>query len=354
MRKHSSFSFLLVFIAVFCVFLGTAFAEEITITDVLGREVTINVPPELAVVAGKKTGTISEVPFMFKHASGHIGAFKGGQDKGKFMALIENDAPAMEDSSVEAIAAMKPDLIFLKSYTREDAGMAFEETGIPVVYLSLETFDDYQVDIMNVGKVMEEEERASEILAYYDEIVARVAEKTKDLAEKKRVLLLQYAETDGAYTLKVAPVSWLQTQIVELAGGEPVGTEVGMNANSWIDVNFEQIAAWDPDVVLVVNYFADPKASVQKLLGEPGWAQLRAAKEEQVFPFGKDTLSWDSASPRWGLGLLWTLKTVYPELGEDIDLDQEMLKFYRWFGLSDEVIEENLIAAYHAEPALVP
>ena len=65
--------------------------------------------------------------------------------------------------------------------------------------------------------------------------------------------------------------------------------------------------------------------------------------------FGKDTLSWDSAGPRRGLGLLWTVKTLYPELSEDIDLEAEMQKFYSWFGLTPEVIETELISAYLAE-----
>ena len=344
--------FVVCFLTLFCLMYGSVFAEPVKITDILDREVTVDVPPTLAVITGKKTSTITEVPFMFEYGKGHVAVPSGGQDGGKFISLLENPLPELKDATVESVAAMKPDVIFLKSYTREDAGIAYEETGIPVIYLSLESIDDYHTDVMNVGKIFGEEKRAEEILAYYDDIVKRVTEKASAIKEKKNVLLLQYSESNGAYSLKVAPAGWLQTTMVEMAGGEPVWKEIGLNANSWTDVSFEQIAAWDPDVILVVNYFSDPKVSVEQLKNSTGWDQIRAVKENQIFPFAKDTFSWDSSSPRWGLGLLWTFKTLYPESAQDIDIDAEMLKFYKWFGLSDESIQANLIDLFHAEPQL--
>lgn len=353
MSKKSFWLMWLVVLAVLLSGIGIVSAENASVVDILEREVTVEVPPALGVVAGKKTATISEAPFMFENAAGHMAATVGGQDKGKFQSLLADRFEAIEDSSVEAIAALKPSVIFLKSYTREDAGLAYEETGIPVVYLSFESIADYRKEIPMLGKIYNEEARAAEIVAYYDGIVNTVTGKTKDLSEKPKTLLVQYSESDGAYVLKVAPEGWLQTEMVSMAGGDPVWLDIGLNPNSWSDVNFEQIAAWDPDVILVVNYFADPKASVQKLVSEPGWADLRAVKEGEIYPFGKDTLSWDSASPRWGLGLLWTFKTIHPELAEDIDMEQEIVKFYQWFGLSEDVIRENLVNAYLAEPEMV-
>lgn len=323
--------------------------KEATLTDVLGREVTFNAPAASAVIAGKKTGTIVELPFMFESGRTSVITGRGGQDKGKFMSLLDIQTPELEDGSVETVAAMKPDVIFLKSYTREDAGIAFEETGIPVIYLSLESPADYVVDVAAVGKVFGEEERAAEILAYYAEIEERVAKIAAGVETKKKVLLLQFAEADGAYALKIAPANWFQTSMVEDAGGDPVWKADAEKTNKWMDVNFEQIAAYDPDVLLIVNYFDDPKANVAMLKEDEAWKELRAVKDGEIYPFGKDTLSWDSAGPRRGLGLLWTVKTLYPELSADIDLEAEMQKFYSWFGLEPDVIEAELISAYLAE-----
>lgn len=323
--------------------------QQVIVTDILDREVTIDTPVASAVIAGKKTGTIWELPFMFENGRMVTMVGRGGQDKGKFQSLLNIQTPELTDGAVEAVAAMKPDVIFLKSYTREDAGIAFEESGIPVVYLSLESPADYIVDVQNVGRVFGEEERAEDILMYYAEIEDRVAEIAAGIETKKTVLLLQYAEADGSYALKVAPANWFQTSMVEDAGGIPVWKADAENTSQWMEVNFEQIAAYDPDAILIVNYFDDPKANVESLKADPIWQELRAVKEDAIYPFGKDTLSWDSAGPRRGLGLLWTVKALYPEAAADIDLEAEILRFYAWFGIEPEVIESELIAAFKGE-----
>ncbi|HOW07808.1 MAG TPA: hypothetical protein PLQ28_08260, partial [Flexilinea sp.] len=64
--------FVVCFLALFCLTFGSVFAEPVKITDILGREVTIEVPPALAVITGKKTSTITEVPFMFEYGKGHV------------------------------------------------------------------------------------------------------------------------------------------------------------------------------------------------------------------------------------------------------------------------------------------
>lgn len=323
--------------------------EKVTLTDILGRDVEVNAPAASVVIAGKKTGTISELPFMFERGRAVTITGRGGQDKGQFQSLLNIETPELSDGSIEAVAALRPDVIFLKSYTREDAGIAFEETGIPVVYLSLESPADYLVDVANVGKVFGEEERAAEILAYYADVEERTAKIAAAIPEKKTVLLLQYSESDGATALKIAPASWFQTTMIEDAGGVPVWKADAGGIKGWTDVNFEQIAAYDADVILIVNYFADPKENVAALKEDPAWKELRAVKDGQFFAFGKDTLSWDSAGPRRGLGLLWTVKTLYPEAAAEIDLEAEIQKFYGWFGLAPEVIEAELISAYMGE-----
>ena len=355
--KRINLSLLLAFVLLISIGIFAAGAQDavaveqrqIVLTDVLGREVEIDAPAASAVIAGKKTGTIWELPFMFDNGRMVTITGRGGQDKGKFQSLLNIQTPELSDGAVEAVAALKPGVIFLKSYTREDAGVAFEESGIPVVYLSLESPADYIVDVMNVGKVFGEEERAEEILAYYAEIEDRVAEIAAGIESKKTVLLLQFTETDGSYALKAAPADWFQTSMIEDAGGVPVWKADAENMSQWMEINFEQIAAYDPDAILIVNYFADPKANVEMLKADPIWQELRAVKDGEIYPFGKDTLSWDSAGPRRGLGLLWTVKTLYPEAAAEIDLEAEMMRFYKWFGLAPEVIESELVSAFKGE-----
>jgi len=51
---------------------------------------------------------------------------------------------------------------------------------------------------------------------------------------------------------KVPPLDWLQTNMVEMAGGIPVWKDVP--TDGWTTITLEQIAVWNPKVILLVDY----------------------------------------------------------------------------------------------------
>ena len=141
----------------------------------------------------------------------------------------------------------------------------------------------------------------------------------------------------------VPSANWLQTVIVELAGGEPVWTEA-VTSGGWTVVNFEQIAAWDPELIMVVNYFDDPGIAVAELRIDPKWQALRATQEDNIFAFPGDFLSWDQPDTRWILGLQWLATKIQPDRFESLDLLDEVKTFYEeMYGLDAETFESEVL-----------
>jgi len=103
----------------------------------------------------------------------------------------------------------------------------------------------------------------------------------------------------------------MQTRLVEMAGGTPVWT--GANPGSgWAKVNAEQIAAWNPDAVFVVNYRADARGAAASFAADPRLARVQAVKDSAVYGFAQDFYSWDQPDTRWILGLEWLARKLYP------------------------------------------
>jgi len=69
-------------------------------------------------------------------------------------------------------------------------------------------------------------------------------------SERPSVLVLQYSEDGGEISFKVPPASYLQTTMVQNAGGNPTWLDVDGGADGWIQVGLEQIAVWNPEVIL--------------------------------------------------------------------------------------------------------
>jgi iron complex transport system substrate-binding protein len=209
--------------------------------------------------------------------------------------------------------------------------------------LNLETPAFFYEDIRALGKVLNSPERAEEIISYYQKIETEVSELLADLPETQRpsVLVLQYSADGGEISFKVPPTSYLQTTMVQNAGGNPVWLDADGGTNSWIQVGLEQIAVWNPEIIFVVNYAGDSVETVQELVVSPTWEGLKAVENQQVFGFPADYASWDLIDPRWILGQQWLATIIQPDLTTGINLETQVISFYQTlYGLSVDQINE--------------
>jgi iron complex transport system substrate-binding protein len=339
---------------------STALPAEtgVTLTDALGRTVQFDRLPQRIVIAGRASTLITDAVYMFPEASARLVALtRSGQDRASdFIAVVDPayDQKALieRDVSVEQVAALKPDVVVLKSYLADSLGAPLEQLAIPVVYVDLETSQQYERDLLILGRLLGNEGRARTLVEFYrtreDRVTQAVAGVTGE--QKPRALLLQYSSKGGEVAFNVPPATWIQTAMVEQAGGDPVWKEAA-ETGGWTVVNLEQIAAWDPDFIFVVDYSSDVAQTVDSLKANPQWQVLRAVREGSLYGFPKDFYSWDQPDPRWILGLTWLAKTMHPDRLADVDPRQEMFRFFeQMYGLSEEAIEESILPRLQGEP----
>ncbi|MFH1330938.1 MAG: ABC transporter substrate-binding protein [Actinomycetota bacterium] len=323
---------------------------EVVVVDALGRTVALPEVPGRIAVAGRGAFMIFDAVYLFSGGSERLVGLETGRETSKaFAALVD---PSLSDKTVfaknvgaEEIAATDPDLVILKSYMASDLGTPLEQLGIPVLYLDLETPEQYERDLAVLGTVLGEPERANEIAAFYRDRAARIAAATAGLADDRRpeVLVLQHSASEGTATFGVPPVSWLQTTMVTLAGGIPVwaGEAVG---DGWITVSFEQIAAWNPDQIYLISYAGDSAAVAESLQSDPAWQALEAVKSGSIYGWPGDHTSWDQPDSRWILGLTWLFTKQQPQLAAGIDLmDEVEALFTELYRLTPAAVQAEVV-----------
>jgi len=321
--------------------------EGFTIIDALGREVNFTKAPSRIVVTGRALFMVLDAVYSFPQASERIVAIgNAAQGSSNFISLIDPNYDAkillQSDAGAEQIAAVQPDLVILKSSVAESLGKPIEELNIPVVYIDFETPDQYERDMTILGKIFQSEERASEVLDYYAKTVGGIQTSLQDVTEKPSVLMLYYTDKDGAIAFNVPPLSWMQTQIVQIAGGSPVWADANP-AKGWTKVTLEQIAAWDADKIYIIAYTANPVEVVEQLKNDPQWKSLRAVKENNLFAFPGDLYSWDQPDTRWVLGVSWLAANLHPEKFPDFDIMELITDFYQTlYNLDAKFVEEKI------------
>ena len=317
----------------------TGFPVEIV--DSIGNRIVLQERPRRIVLAGRATLTTANVFYLFEESRTKVSAI-GHTDQGLGSFLPYLDAgfsviPELpHEVGPEEVAAQRPDLVIVKNFTYSRLGVPLKKLGIPVLALSLETPEQFQQDIEILGKALGYPQRAAEIQDIYRRRMADIETRMEHLmdSEKPEVLLLYYNTKGGNISYNIAPAGWIQTLQVQAAGGNPVWVESHFGSG-WKTVNFEQIAAWDPDYIFVTSYRIPTGAFFQEMLNSPQWQHLRAAQSGNVLAFPADFYSWAQPDVRWILGVQWMSKILHPDLCRDLNIMREIETFYvDMYGLS--------------------
>lgn len=328
--------------------------------DALGRRVAYKEHPRRVYVAGKASFAIQEAAMLFPTVRKNVSLLgRAGtpqREGGEAVQAVLREAwaagggevalPLYTEGSAEDIAAAAPDLVLLKTSSRL-FGESLEPLGVPVAYLGLETAADYRRDLALLGTLLGAEDEAAAIWAWYEaqlEAVATAARRARESgAAAPRVLVCEVAEGRGTEVCRVPPPDWIQTWMAEAAGGIPVWTN-GLVPGQWATVTLEQVAAWDPDALVVIGYGQGADRAVEALGRSEAWTALRCWRNGRVYAMPGDMYSWDLPTPRWILGLTWLATRLLPaEAAEGLSVADAATGFYGLMGVPAESVRERLV-----------
>jgi iron complex transport system substrate-binding protein len=324
----------------------------IEIKDAAGKIVKLDKLPERLAVVGRGPQYLLHLLYMFPEGPRRlVGMEQRGSTASDFLAAV---APRISDKLTllpnpgpESIAGLHPDLVLMKGSRPSPLGEALAKVGIPTVYLSLETPEEYFRDIANMGVILANPRRAEEVISFYQDGVNRVEKAISGLRdeEKPSVLVIMGNVRSGKYAVRVPAPAWMQTYQVKAAGGRPVWLDAAEQAGGWAVVNLEQIAAWNPDRLIIIVWYSTNSSDFMSWLGsDPQWKRIGAVAGGKVSYFPSDFYGWDAPDARWILGLTWMAATLHPEQLKDYSIEDEVYRFYeKLYGLSRETIRTKVL-----------
>ena len=331
-------------------------AQTRTVIDHLGNEVVI--PAEINTIV---TTSITPMPSVYCMFAGSAERLIGMSPSSKAAAensLLAEIMPEIKDVStefmtggevnVEELVAMNPDVVFC-SASKEDEYNKLKEAGLTVVAVSVsqwgsdsvETFEGW---ITLLGEVLGEEDKATGITEYGRKVYSMIQERVASVeeSERPRVMFL-YNYKDGV--IKTSGNSHFGQYWAEAAGAVNVAQEHDAGG---LEINMEQIYEWDPDMIFITNFVPYLAEDLYNNAGFEGhdWSVVRAVQEENVYKCPLGVYRWYPPSSDTPLMLLWMAQTIYPELFEDINLEEEMKEYYKNF-YNIELTDEDIVKIFH-------
>ena len=306
---------------------------QVTVVDQAGREVTIAQPPERVVsLYGVATLYLYALGVPEKLVLGTYVGLKPGSPSWATLSAVDPKLPekfSQGKPSLEEVLAQEPDLVLASARKDPEAAEELAPFGIPVLLLFAEDLEGVKSATGLLGKVFGAEARAAKLLSYLDEKVQAISSLIAERElSRPRVLFC------GAQPFRVASGDMYQSEMIALAGGEPVTKRL---AGYWQDVNAEQVLLWDPEVIFIAPY---GKVLPEDILGDPVWQGVTAVRAGRVYKMPRVFSPWDVPTPESSLGILWMAVKLHPEL--PIDLATEARAFYREF-YGYELPEELLL-----------
>ena len=174
--------------------------------------------------------------------------------------------------NVEAVAALRPDLVLLyaSSANRAAAGR-FAALGIATAAVQLDRAADVRRAAVLIGGLAGAARAADSLVAAFDSARAAAERDAPRLAHRPRL----YVDVWTDPPMTVGRGSYL-SEVIRAAGGENVFGDVRASSAT---VSLETIVSRDPDAILVL---ATDTSRVPDLASRPGWSAVRAVRERRV------------------------------------------------------------------------
>jgi len=328
---------------------GAGESQTITITDGLGRTVTVPSPPKSVVCSGagclrylvylqgqelvvgvdeieKEEKLIEGRPYALVYGSQFralpmIGEFRGKDDPEKILAI--NPQVIFKTGSTGSAY----------SISASEADKLQEKTGIPVVafpYGSLRN-DAEKAEMYTglrvMGMVLGKDDRAEEVISYIEETIADLENRTADIppSSQKTVYIggVSSAGAHGIISTEPAypPFTWVNAKNV--AAG--LGT-------AHADVSKEALVDWDPGYIFIDlgTVQMENDGAIGELRNDPALQGLSALKEGRVYgvlPYNYYSTNYETIlADAYFIG-----KTLYPDRFADIDPERKADEIYTFF-----------------------
>ena len=259
--------------------LAEAAAQDtgITVTDMLGREVSLDAPAEKIVAV-----TAANVEVLYALGAGDTLVGRGEWCNYPPEALEVTSVESGYNTNIEQIIALEPDLVIMSTMA-QDQWDQLDAAGIPVLVIDAQDIAGVYESIRLIGAVVDKDEEAEKLVA---DMEAAFAELTVSESTGKTV----YFEISALeWGLWAAGPGTFMDEIGQMLGLTNIFSDVD---SAWAQISQEQVIERNPDYIVTTSmYGGDDESTVAEILGREGWGDIEAVKNGNVFSADNDQMT---------------------------------------------------------------
>ena len=253
--------------------LTAAFAEStaVTVTDMAGREITLDAPATKVVAL-----TASDCEILAA-----LGAEDTLVGRGEYCDYPESvlEVPAVQsgaDTNLEQIIALEPQVVVMaKMAQTEEQVAALEKAGIRVVVSDAQDIEGVYTAIRLIGALVGRNDEAEAMVADMQSTFADIAAKSEN--------------TGKTVYFEVSPLQWGLWTAGKGTFMDELATMCGLtnafaDVEGWAEISEEQVLERDPDYIVTISmYYGEGPTPVEEIKSRTGWDALKAVQNDAIF-----------------------------------------------------------------------
>jgi iron complex transport system substrate-binding protein len=179
------------------------------------------------------------------------------------------------DADFDRILALRPDLVLGFSDLQADLARELVRRGVPVFILNQRSVAEVLQGVRVTAALVGRPEAGDALARELQGNLERAADAASGLPRRPRAFFEEWPDP------LISGIRWV-SELLEIAGGEDVCAESrASQAAAGRIFPPEEVARRDPEVV--VASWCGRKARRAALAGRPGWAQVRAVRDDQLY-----------------------------------------------------------------------
>ncbi len=254
-------------------------AGPITVTDMMGREITLDAPATRVVA-------LSAADCEIVCALGGADTLVGRGEYCDWPASVL-DVPSVQsgyETNVEQIIALQPQVVVMSSMAQSpEQVQQLEEAGIVVAVSEATDIEGVYTSIRLIGALIGRDAEAEALIMQMQGVFSDVA--------------AQSADTGKTVYFEVSPLQWGLWTAGKGTFMDELATMCGLtnvfgDLEGWAEVSEEAVLARNPDIIVTITmYYGEGPTPVEEIASRPGWESVTAVKEGHILNADSNEIS---------------------------------------------------------------
>lgn len=242
--------------------------------------------------------------------------------------------------NIEELLNLNPDIILYNCSDKNECEIV-KKSGIPAVGFSAKLtgyncIESYSQWIKLLGEIYGKQEKAEKIIQRGKEIENKIKNRIEIISEENKPNVLIIFNYDNGI-IKVSGKNFVGQYLLEITGGKNVASTLSGTPV----INMEQIYKWNPDIIFITNFSPyQPEDLYKNKIENFDWSSVKAVQNKKVYKFPLGMYRWFPPSSETPLSLLWLATKIQPKIFSDINIDREIIAYYKEIYNKDLSIED--------------